>query len=114
MSVKLLTEHRLEFLSFKGDCIGSFESTLVKMPHCWKSHVPANFYKPNLHPKLAEHGWHTKNSMGYISLIYYLNTISKQMLDQTKYYIFCLACQTHREDLKAQQIQCTIFPPMML
>ena len=33
MSVKLLTEHRLEFVSLKGDCTGSSESTLVKMPH---------------------------------------------------------------------------------
>ena len=36
MSVKLLTEHHLEFLSLKGGCTGSSESTLVKMPHCWK------------------------------------------------------------------------------
>ena len=33
MSVKLLTEHRLEFESLKGGCTGSSESTLVKM-HC--------------------------------------------------------------------------------
>ena len=39
MTVKLLTEHHLEFLSLKGGCTGSYESTLVKMPHCWKSHV---------------------------------------------------------------------------
>ena len=38
MIVKLLTEHHLEFLSLKGGCRGSSESTLVKMPHCWKSH----------------------------------------------------------------------------
>ena len=38
MSAKLLTGHRLEFLSLKGGCTGSSESTLVKMPHCWKSH----------------------------------------------------------------------------
>ena len=38
MSVKLLTEHHLEFLSLKGGCTGLSESTLVKMPHCWKSH----------------------------------------------------------------------------
>ena len=31
MTVKLLTEHYLEFLSLKGDCTGSSESTLVKM-----------------------------------------------------------------------------------
>ena len=41
MSVKLLTEHYLEFLSLKGDCTCSCESTLVKMPHCWESHVAA-------------------------------------------------------------------------
>ena len=41
MSVKLLTEHHLEFLSLKGGCTGSSESTLVKMPHCWKSCVRA-------------------------------------------------------------------------
>ena len=34
MNVKLLTEHRLEFVSLKGGCTGSSESTLVRMPHC--------------------------------------------------------------------------------
>ena len=34
MSVKLLTEHRLEFVCLKGGCTGSSESTLVRMPHC--------------------------------------------------------------------------------
>ena len=42
MTVKLLTEHHLEFLSLKGGCTGSSESTLIKMPHCWKSHVTAH------------------------------------------------------------------------
>ena len=42
MTVKLLTEHHLKFLSLKGGCTGSSESTLVKMPHCWKSHVKAH------------------------------------------------------------------------
>ena len=32
MSVKLLTEHHLEFQSLKGGCSGSSESTHVKMP----------------------------------------------------------------------------------
>ena len=44
MSVNLLTEHDLEFLSLTGGCTGSSESTLVKMPYCWKSHVTAHFY----------------------------------------------------------------------
>ena len=42
MSVKLLTEHNFEFLSLTGGCTGSSESTLVKMPHCWKSHATAD------------------------------------------------------------------------
>ena len=42
MIVKLLTENHLEFLSLKGGCRGSSESTLVKIPHCWKSHVTAH------------------------------------------------------------------------
>ena len=42
MSVKLLTQRHLEFLSLTGGCTGSSESTLVKMPHCWKSHVAAH------------------------------------------------------------------------
>ena len=41
MSVKLLTEHHLNLLSLKGGCKVWSESTLVKMPHCWKSHVAA-------------------------------------------------------------------------
>ena len=45
MSIKPLTEHDLEFLRLKGDpCTGSSESTLVKMPHCWKSHVAAQLF----------------------------------------------------------------------
>ena len=42
MIVKLLTEHHLEFLNLKGGCRGPSESTLVKMPHCWKSHATAH------------------------------------------------------------------------
>ena len=42
LSVKLLTEHDLEFLSLKGGCKGLSESTLVKAPHCWKSHAVAH------------------------------------------------------------------------
>ena len=44
MTIKLLTEHHLEILSLKGGCTGLSESTLVKMTHCWKSHVAAHFF----------------------------------------------------------------------
>ena len=48
MTVKLLTEYHLELLSLKGGCTGLSESTLVKMPHCWKSHVMAHKSLSNL------------------------------------------------------------------
>ena len=47
MNVKLVTQHHLEFLSLKGGCTGSSEPTLVKMPHCRKSHVTAQIFKLN-------------------------------------------------------------------
>ena len=43
MFVNLLTEYHLEFLSLKGSCRGSSESTLVKISNCWKSHDTAHF-----------------------------------------------------------------------
>ena len=48
MNVKLPTEHHLEFFSLKGGCTGLSESTLVKMPHCWKSHALAHicYFQP--------------------------------------------------------------------
>ena len=45
MSVRLLNEHHLEFLSLKGGCIGSSVSTLVKMPRSCKSQVTAKILK---------------------------------------------------------------------
>ena len=49
LSLRLLTEHHLEFLGLKGGCTGLSESTLVKIPHCWKSHVKAHFFfEPSL------------------------------------------------------------------
>ena len=42
MSVKLLAEYNLRFLSLKGGCTCSSESTLVKILHCWKSRVMAH------------------------------------------------------------------------
>ena len=41
MNLNILTEHHLEFLSLTGGTDSS-ESTLVKMPHCWKSHHGSN------------------------------------------------------------------------
>ena len=53
MIVKLLTEHHLEFLSLKGGCRGSSESTLVKMRHCWKSHAVAHLLLLDFLPSMT-------------------------------------------------------------
>ena len=52
-----------EFLSLKGGCTGSSESTLVKMPYCLKSHVAAQLCDSYsglsiLIPKPQQHNQH--------------------------------------------------------
>ena len=44
MTIKLLTEQHLEFLSLKGGCTGSSESIHVKMPYCGISNVTAHIH----------------------------------------------------------------------
>ena len=56
MTVKLLTEQHLKFLSLKGGCTGSSESIHVKMPHCWKSHVTAQLILFNIYQMYEEWG----------------------------------------------------------
>ena len=51
MKVQLLAEQHLKFLSFKRGCKGSSESTLVKIPHCWKSHDVAQLISSIKHTK---------------------------------------------------------------
>ena len=51
MTVKLPVEQHLEFLGLNVSCTGSSESTLVKMPHCWKSHatcISVTGFLPNI------------------------------------------------------------------
>ena len=52
INAELLTEHQLEFLSLKGGCTGWSESTLVKMPHCWKLYVTAQITP---YPQIVKH-----------------------------------------------------------
>ena len=62
MSVKLLTEHHLEFLSLTGGCTGSYESTLVKISNCWKSHALALYI--SLQDKCSQRlAWKTYKKM---------------------------------------------------
>ena len=55
MNVKLLSEQHLEFPSLKGGCTDSSEPTLVKMSHCWKSHVVAHLYLTFRHFQTDRH-----------------------------------------------------------
>ena len=59
MIVKLLIEHHLEFLSLKGGCRGSSESTLVKMSNCWKSHVTAHLQSEKIGEVEESIGWNS-------------------------------------------------------
>ena len=70
MIVKLLTAHHLEFLSLKGGCRGSSESTLVKMPHCWKSYALAHFRKSYLEPKATHQALSRSSLFSATSIIY--------------------------------------------
>ena len=39
--LRLPTERKLVCLSTTGGCTGLSESTLVRIPYCWKSHIVA-------------------------------------------------------------------------
>ena len=68
MILRLLTEHHLKILSLKGDFTGSSESTLVKMPHCWKSHVAAHLLMNAHH--LLHVWWCTGKNNTFHTLLY--------------------------------------------
>ena len=59
MIVKQLIEHHLEFLSLKEGYTGSSESTLVKMPNCWKLHAAAHMIKR------VKNGLHYNESLSF-------------------------------------------------
>ena len=81
MTVKLLTEQHLEFPSLKGGCTSSYESTPVKMPHCWKSHVAAQItiYGP-WHDILVLHITHArKPPLTHDLLVSFADNLCKQI-----------------------------------
>ena len=105
MTVKLLTEQHLEFLSLTGGCTGLSESTLVKMPHCWKSHVVApifmflNCYRRDLghYHSLAHQGnlcllwiWSQSDILGFSP--YQLTPVLVKLWKYTRGKPFNLAC----------------------
>ena len=57
MTVQLLAEQHLEFLSFTGGCACLSKSVHVKLPHYWKSHVEAQIpYISDLSSALLSQG----------------------------------------------------------
>ena len=74
MLVMLLTEHYLDFLSLKGGCTGSSDSIHVKLPHCWKSHVAADYILGL--SVLIVHCWEQN---GYIEINGLVRSLLKQM-----------------------------------
>ena len=70
MTPMLLTEQNLEFLSLIGGCTGTSKSTLVKMPHFWKSHVVAH---------LSLYSWQSATSLQGYLLAYQSNSADAQV-----------------------------------
>ena len=78
MTVKQLTEHHLEFLNLTGGCTGSSESTLVKTPHCWKSHITAQLlYFPMKGLDLWPCYWVILHTFYYLLIFFSKLTFSK-------------------------------------
>ena len=57
MTVELLTEHHLEFLSLKGGCTGSSEPTLVKC-HIVGNHMSQLLYSYHISFQSVFNGMH--------------------------------------------------------
>ena len=53
MTAEPPTEYHMKSLSLTEGCTGSPESTLLKMPHCWKSRVAAHFLRTCRHVRIA-------------------------------------------------------------
>ena len=88
MSVKLLTEHHLEFLSLKGGCTGASESTLVKMPHCWKSQsfIREAIWNPTYIAMLINYFGKNDIILDYIRYLYMVGYVDKPVWKTYKKY----------------------------
>ena len=82
MTLRLLTKHHLEFLSLKGGCTGSSKSTLVKILHCWKSHVAAQMSKN----PVSKSRTHNSFSQFHFHVYYILTASLYESLDFATFY----------------------------
>ena len=86
MSVKLLSEHRLEIVSLKGGCTGSSESTLVKMPHCVTAKFMIYWLRANANDTLGT----------FISRKGKIQTSTTNLVFHAcsaKLFLFCFSCK---------------------
>ena len=74
MTVKLLAEHNLEFLRLKGGYTGVFESTLVKIPHSWKSCDAAQMH--TIFDLLSSHDLMSAHKLSFWGFLRVVNAIS--------------------------------------
>ena len=94
MIVKLLTEQDLEFLSLKGGCRGSSESTLVKMSICWKSHAAAHIIICDKMKQCKRNSLAMPDTVAFIISIYI--AMNKQTIKtlQHRLYYHCKSINT--------------------
>ena len=91
MSAKLLTKQHLEFLSLRESCTGSSEFTLVKMPHCWESHVAALLF-PEVGKRscYCERGRPTSSTFNQLLSGHFILNSHRAMIDKN----FSSMCET--------------------
>ena len=99
MSVKLLTEHRLEFVSLKGGYTGSSESTLVKMPHCVAAQFMIYWLRADAYDTLGAFisQRKRKNSDKYHKSSFFMHALHRFMLEFTEIVCFFYFMQTHEK-----------------
>ena len=94
MTLRLLTEHHLEFLRLKGGRTGSLESSLVKlkMPHCWKSNEITRLYTFN--KTIAFHAVCVSGKYVYYTILVILTLVMLTSLEIVLFLIWwCLNVQ---------------------
>ena len=116
MIVKLLTEHRLEFVSLKGGYTGSSESTLVKMPHC----VAAQFmtYRLRADRCVRYAGWYIhiskkrKNSDKYHKSSFSCMQCAVSCSSSLKllFFLFCFSCKPMKRRHSYAIVFCVLSP----
>ena len=94
MSVKLLTEHRLEFVSLKGGCKGSSESTLVKRPHCVAAQFMIYWLRADAYDTLG--GTYISQRKGKLQIKFFMHAVRRFMLEFIE--IVCFFMQTHEKE----------------